>query len=147
MSRGNPSDVLKRLIDTAARKQAEAHGEETKPEAAVRYAVLKRLEAELDLPVMVKYGDDEAVCKMYGRDDDQVWAIRGGEGYARFRIEHTATLQQKERRRIDKTMLAIGAMKLGDTGKTGNHTVMETHYLWPLDSPIVEIVDDWTIQD
>jgi hypothetical protein len=109
-----------------------ARAETSQRDSAIKYAVLQRLEDELELPVLVKYGDADALYHEYGEPVSEMWSKVADQGadVTLFRIE----IQASENERIAKTMhhvnrvmLSIGATHIGEDSS-------DMFYLWPNDS-------------
>lgn len=111
------------------------HGETGDPSSALRYAVAKRLEDDLDLPVVVKYGDADAVKETYGVEGSSVWGVDHPPGWSLFRVGVPGQMHAEQDELMHKQFLAIGAWYVG----MAEDQLQETHYhyLWPEDHPVV----------
>lgn len=99
-------------------------------ERSIPHAVLHELEDEHELPVVVKYGDADAIMSDYGADlcindypHDPGWLL--------FRLESRG-LTELERSICKDHMQAIGAWFIGWKDN-------EMHFLWPKDHPVQDM--------
>lgn len=106
----------------------------------IQYAVLKLLEDAYDLPVVVKYGDADAIKARDGIPDNDVWdAIPDDNDYLLFQVEYEDELSQTETLRLHRTMLAIGAWNVGSAGFHPHPEWEHAMFVWPKDHPVTEI--------
>lgn len=130
------NDDLAAILDLATEIQ-EADQTDREPAAALRYAVLKRIEDDLEFPALVKYGDADAVADEYGIEGDRVWHMADEADYTLFYVEPEETLHTEMRCRLDQQFLAIGAQYLGCPGTALHKRDLHRLYLWPEDHPIL----------
>jgi hypothetical protein len=131
---------LAEVLEEAGRLQAERINKRPYADSAIQHAVMNVIERDYNLPVTVKYGDDNALQEKYGRSNDRVWGTGGREDWTRFRIEPNHKLSDLQRQKLDGLFLAIGAAKLGKTAMCHNDDREEWHYLWPKTHPVTELV-------
>lgn len=107
------------------------------PEAALRYAVLDRIEDDLGLPVLVKYGDAQAVRREHGQSNDRVWGAKMPEGWTLFRVEPEEDLHIEVEEKVASQFLAIGAWYTGMAEPEPTPQRPEYQFLWPDDHPVL----------
>ena len=108
---------------------------------ALRYAVLKRAEDELDLPALVKYGQSRSVKQTWGRDGPRVWeAVPDSQDHTLFYVEWETEPTRTQRQLLNRTMLAIGAWRVGEAGTADHPANTHTLFVWPNDHPVLSLV-------
>lgn len=135
------NDDLQAILSIAADIRADRTNM-TDPAAAIRYAVLKRLEDpdHLGVPVMVKYGSAPDVRDEMGATDDPVWSVPMREDWTLFRVEPEGVPTPNLKRLVHRQFRAIGAWHVGTAAPRHSPSWMHYHYLWPEDHPVTEMV-------
>lgn len=141
----NRSEALKDILQLArdVADDSDSFEETSHARSAIQYAMLKRLEESgerrLDYPVVVKYGDANAVRESYGHHD-AVWGVPHPEGYILFRVMPLEQLHQEQVEKVRKQFQAIGAWYVGVTDCKAT-CEMHHHFLWPKDHAVVRLLD------
>lgn len=138
----NFNDYLGRILDRATYIQQDAHPTTKEAAGALRYAVLKCLEEEADMDVMVKYGDADACRDTYGQSNDRVWGVEHREGWTLFRVEPKEDLSPAQVETMHRHFLAIGAWYVGETEPIQEPEWTHYHYLWPNDHPVLQMLPE-----
>lgn len=133
---------LRVVLDLARDIQAESTGKTKKPAAALRYAVLKYLEIERDLPITVCYGDAQAVKQECGREDSAVWEMVPETDETLFYVEYDGEMDEHRRNAVHQTFEAIGGWYLGWADARGNVMRDLRLWYWPTDHPVTELLED-----
>lgn len=143
MPTDNLNDDLATILDIAASVQ-----EDSKPRkdaaAALRYAVLKRCEHpdHLGLPVLVKYGDAQAVREEMGVSNNRVWGAEMRDDWVLFRVEAEDDLTPGDWMALQRQFLAIGAWYVGEASPIHSGNWVHHHFLWPEDHPVLQYMPD-----
>lgn len=134
------NDHLAAVLDIAAEQQETCTDLADDPASVVRYAVLRRVENDLALPALVKYGDAPALMQEMSIGESRVWGAVPGGGWTLFRIEWTSEPSANQRRLLNRTMQAIGAWRIGTAGIRGQPNWDHTLFAWPSDHPVTQML-------
>lgn len=131
------NDDLAAMLNETKRLLADDDSEFKDPARALRYALLKRVEVELDLPVLVKYGESNAVCDGYGREGDQAWQMARQDDATLFYVEPKETLHAELEQVLIHQFASIGAWYVGKTGVKQHSGWLHLLFVWHDEHPIV----------
>jgi hypothetical protein len=137
------NEITERVLHKA---RANLHASDRPPvrngsSTAIRYAVLKIAEEEWGLPVMVKYGDADAVLHDHYPDDDLLFEeVPVSSHETLFSVEPRGDIEAEDRLLLMELFAAIGAWYLG-TSTPRYHKTPHHIYLWPESHPIAGMVE------
>ena len=131
------NDDLAAMLNETKRLLADEESVFKDPARTLRYALLKRVEDDLDLPVLVKYGESHAVCDSYGRAGDQAWEMARQDDATLFYVEPEETLHAELEQVLIHQFASIGAWYVGKTGVQQHSGRLHLLFVWPDDHPVL----------